>query len=310
LVDAIDNAAGVVEGGRFTAIGTSASLNTGLQGRAESGESARGVSGRAINSGTNVGVFGNTLGQGSFAAAIYGETPQNGNHFAGFFDGDVVVTQQFSASDAKLKSNVSNENDALRQISQLRPVTYLFKENSGMNLSREFQHGFIAQELAEVFPELTKDIKKPVFDEEGNVVSELEFKSVNYIGLISVLTAGIQELNEELNTLKEELAEYKSTDNVRQSLMNENNDVQGYFMEQNVPNPFDDATSIRYQLPAGVNQAYITIFDLNGRLIKDYLLTQNQGELIIQASEIGKGLFIYSMNVGGKEMLTKKMMVK
>jgi hypothetical protein len=59
--------------------------------------------------------------------------------------------------------------------------------------------------MAEVFPELTKDITKPVFDEDGNVVSDLSFKAINYTGLISVLTAGIQELNEDNKKLNEQL---------------------------------------------------------------------------------------------------------
>ena len=88
------------------------------------------------------------------------------------------------------------------------------------------QHGFISQELAEVFPELTRDLTKPVFNEDGEIVSDLSYKAVNYVGLISVLTAGIQELNtelieeitsvrEELSSVREELAEYKANDKIR-----------------------------------------------------------------------------------------------
>ncbi len=70
-----------------------------------------------------------------------------------------------------------------------------------MNLPKGMQHGFIAQELATIFPELTQDIKMPVKDRTGNITTTFEFKSVNYNSLISILTAGIQELNNELKSL-------------------------------------------------------------------------------------------------------------
>ena len=81
-------------------------------------------------------------------------------------------------------------------------------------------------------------------------------------------------------------------------------------MEQNIPNPFADQTTIRYQLPEGTSTAEIIIFDLNGRLIKNYPVYKNQSELTIKASDIGSGLFIYSLVENGQELLSKKMVIK
>jgi hypothetical protein len=81
-------------------------------------------------------------------------------------------------------------------------------------------------------------------------------------------------------------------------------------MEQNIPNPFSDQTTIRYQLPNGTNQASIIVLDLNGKMIKEYAINQNKGEVRITASEIGKGLFLYSLINNGKEIITKKMVIK
>jgi predicted regulator of Ras-like GTPase activity (Roadblock/LC7/MglB family) len=198
----------------------------------------------------------------------------------------------------------------LERISLLRPVSYQYKNSLGIALPSVNQHGFISQELAEVFPELTKDITQPIFDENGKINSEISYKAINYVGLISVLTAGIQELNTELTAVREELNEYKANDNVRSQLLQNNNTVKGYSMEQNTPNPFDDRSVIRYQLATGVNQASITIFNLNGGFVKDCAIDGNKGEITVLASEIGKGMFIYSLTQNGQEILSKRMIVK
>jgi len=207
-------------------------------------------------------------------------------------------------------NNIENEANVLERLSLLRPVTYTHNDVEGISLPTGNQHGFIAQEMAEVFPELTRDIKQPILDDEGKVDSYLDFKAVNYVGLISVLTAGIQELNTELIDIREELAEYKANDKIRQSLVQDDREVSDYSMEQNIPNPFNDRSIIRYQLAPEVNQASITIFDLNGGFVKDYPINENKGEITILASEIGKGMFIYSLTRNGQEIMSKRMIVR
>jgi len=267
--------------------------------------------GKASGQENSIGVRGDVPGNSQFSAAIYGRAGTPGsNNFAGFFDGDVVITGNFSPSDAKLKNNITNENNVLEKISLLRPVTYLYKKTEGLSLPEINQHGFISQEMVEVFPELTKDITKPVFDEEGKIVSELSFKGINYTGLISVLTAGIQELNTELTAVRDELDEYKANDKIRQSLVQDSREVSDYSMEQNIPNPFNDRSVIRYQLAPDVNQASITIFNLNGGFVKDYQIEENKGEITVLASEIGKGMFIYSLTRNGQEIMSKRMIVR
>ncbi len=301
---------GFVSGGTMDTSGSSQE-NFGLYMKTSTGDNATGIQSFAFDANNNIGVKGTTFGQGNFEAGIYGETPNNnGNNFAGFFDGDVFTTASYLPSDANLKENIANEMNVLESISKLRPVTYSYKNVDGINLSKNKQHGFISQEMADVFPELTKDVTKPVFDKEGKVTSELTFKAINYDGMISILTAGLIELNGELVALKEELANYKAGDEVRKNLLQDTSVGNEFFMEQNTPNPFDNQTTIRYQLSKGNYQASIAVFDLNGKLIKDYSINKNNGELVISSSEIGKGMFLYSLIQNGQELITKKMIVK
>lgn len=55
------------------------------------------------------------------------------------------------ASDASLKKEITDVAGALDRVLALRPVTWYWK--SDVN-NQELEHGFIAQELEQVFPEL------------------------------------------------------------------------------------------------------------------------------------------------------------
>ena len=59
-----------------------------------------------------------------------------------------------------------------------------------------------------------------------------------------------------------------------------------------------------------IQSATLSIFNLNGAFVRDYELNGNQGEVEILASEIGKGMCIYSLNQNGQEIISKRMIVK
>lgn len=295
-----------------TIVVANSSINEGLIMKTFGGNQATGIYSVAFESDNCIAVRGLARGFGNFDVGIYGEAiPVNGNEFAGFFDGEVFATGNFTPSDERLKNNIVTETKALDKIAQLRPVTYQYKDLKTINLSKGLQHGFISQEVAKVFPELTKDIVKPVFDKEGKKIDEVSFKSINYDGLISVLTASVQELHQEVKNLKEELSSYKTDENLKKASIQENNfNANEFYLDQNIPNPFTDQTTISYRLPKNINNASIMIFDLNGKLIQEYPITKNNGAIIIKTSEVGKGMFLYSIAYLNQEMITKKMIVR
>ena len=283
----------------------------GIQSSVIGGESSTAISGKAEGATSSIGVYGTTTNNTAFGAAVYGDLMATGpNLWSGYFNGDVFIMGTYGPSDAKLKNSITKENSALEKILLLNPVSYKYNDVKGMNLPQTIQHGFISQEVAEVFPELTKDCIKPVLDENGKVTSEIAFKSLNYTGLISILTAAVQELNTELTQVRQDLEEYKANDAVRGQILQNTPLVNGYSIEQNVPNPFSDRTSIRFQLAPGVESATLSIFNLNGAFVRDYQLNGNAGEVEILASEIGKGMYIYSLNQNGQEIISKRMIIK
>jgi len=85
------------------------------------------------------------------------------------------------SSDARLKEEIEPFEGVLDRVLQLQPVTYRFKE--GTNRSREKQIGLLAQEVAELFPELVKT--------EGD-----GYLTLSYTQLTAVLLQALREQQE------------------------------------------------------------------------------------------------------------------
>jgi hypothetical protein len=104
------------------------------------------------------------------------------------YNGNVSITGDLdvlgdisSSSDINLKENIKTVENSLDTLTQLRGVSFDWKETG------KSSYGVIAQELEEILPELVKN---------GEV------KSVNYNGLIGVLIEAVKELSEEVKELK------------------------------------------------------------------------------------------------------------
>jgi hypothetical protein len=134
-----------------------------------------------------------------------------------------------SPSDAKLKSNIKQLNNAMPLIRQLNPVEYDYKkEFSGkkLNLPQNHQYGFIAQEIQTILPELVSNQKinigaigggniDGVDNNSNNSVDKshspesIDFIGVNYISIIPILVQGIKEQDTKINELEFLILELK-----------------------------------------------------------------------------------------------------
>lgn len=179
-----------------------ASYGVYANGYNESGNSAYGVYGVANN------LYGN-ISYGIYGYATGGAT----TIYAGFFNGNVYSTGTYLPSARQLKTNIKDLSlSSLEKLNQLKIKSYQYNTNKFdfMNLPKGNQVGVIAEEMETIFPELIKKTIQPEADE--NLVkegierphNEVEFKAVNYTGLVPHLVKAVQELNEEVNTLKEE----------------------------------------------------------------------------------------------------------
>jgi hypothetical protein len=79
-------------------------------------------------------------------------------------------------------------------------------------------------------------------------------------------------------------------------------------LDQNVPNPFTEKTTIAYTLPETVNEAQIIFSDVRGRVIKTVALQQKgEAELTAFTATLSKGFYTYSIVADGMVIDTKRM---
>jgi hypothetical protein len=82
----------------------------------------------------------------------------------------------------------------------------------------------------------------------------------------------------------------------------------GALLEQNVPNPFTNATTVNYLLPQKFATAQIVIIDRNGKLLRQVDLSgSGKGSVNVDASMLSSGAYSYSLIIDGKIIATKQM---
>jgi len=91
-----------------------------------------------------------------------------------------------------------------------------------------------------------------------------------------------------------------------------------YNLHQNVPNPFNPKTTIRYEVPAGGGHVAIEIYDVAGRLIATLVDGfEAEGEQSIvwdgldaDGKQMATGVYFYRMNAEGVESSRKMLLLK
>jgi trimeric autotransporter adhesin len=153
---------------------------------------------------THYAVFGKTNGEFGIGGYFIGALS------AGWFVGDVNISGTlYGGSDVKLKKNVNKINNSLEKLKHIQAYSYDYRtdEYAYMNLSKGLQFGFIAHELEQVFPELVKDIHNPgsskIEEQKGVHYEAVDYKGINYIGMIPVLTEAIKEQQQIINAQQE-----------------------------------------------------------------------------------------------------------
>jgi hypothetical protein len=298
--------------------------------------------GASCNGGAVIGIHGVGVGA-SFNYGVVGEAYDfsgcgtlNSFTAAGYFLGDVYAINFISASDRKFKTGITQlkSSTLLEQLMKLKPSGFEFKtaEYPKMGLPSGKQIGLTADEVKQVFPELVKATVAPArYDKDRKLLAKEEkYESVDYIGLIPVLIASIQEQQKTIDAItaqnqaikaeteasKAENKELKSRlANIEQMLSVSNKQISDptladASLEQNTPNPFNRNTVINYFLPQKTSSAVMNITDMNGNRIKTATLTaQGKGQLVLEAGQLPSGAYQYSLMVNGKLIDTKKMVL-
>lgn len=78
-------------------------------------------------------------------------------------------------------------------------------------------------------------------------------------------------------------------------------------LDQNIPNPFTESTSISYDIPAGTVKAQMVFVNNEGHVVRRVDLKAGHGSITVFANDLNKGIYSYSIVVDGKTMASKKL---
>jgi hypothetical protein len=181
-----------------------------------------GVFGLAINTSLNhyaIGVRG--VANGRDGIGVYGSRQNTGglDGWGGAFYNDLGYTGFFGTiSDRKTKKDIIQIGNALALVKSLNPVTYYFDLDKypTMGLNQEMEYGFIAQEVREVLPEITR-----IKELDTNATSEIKphqlnenklesFVVLDYTRIIPILTKGMQEQQEIIENQNNKITELEN----------------------------------------------------------------------------------------------------
>ena len=266
------------------------------------------------------GIQANYSGSPANYYAVWGIAPSSGANQAGYFSGNVTVTGIFSnPSDERLKENINPLNSVLDKIMQVSVNTYNFKkEYSYINLPQVKQYGFLAQNLQKIFPELVQT----AVDKSKGENNLFEYKTVNYLGMIPILTKALQEEHMQRIQTEQELTDLKQRLENIEALLSQNSGASQSVnqkilnaaaiatLDQNAPNPFNQKSTISCFIPSNTKNAMVVVYAGNGTKVKTFNnLNAGTNRLDIIANTLAGGVYTYVLLIDGKQADSRQMII-
>lgn len=225
-------------------------------------------------------------------------------------------------SDISLKNTVTTLPNSLNLIKRLRPVTYKWNTVNDTMMSGTHA-GFIAQEVDTVIPQIVRTgsggLKNIAYTElipylvsaiqaQQKTIDSLKTKTTKQDSINSAVQAQIAALTSSITSCCSSSAVRETKPSELNQLNINLSDKDVIVLNQNVPNPFAEQTTITYNLPEKYNFAQIIFSTIEGKIIKAVDITKKgRGQINVFANDLSSGMYTYSFIVDGKVIDTKKM---
>ena len=300
-----------------------------------------GVWGQLLGTNNGVGVYGSistdlNAMSGRYAGFFNGTTKILGQLYVN----DIQIT-----SDKRAKKEITyfdSKTDNIAKLSSIKGIRFKYKNNaelrkllnpnakdsantdSALNaFYNKTQIGIIAQDVQLSYPELVQT------DQDGLL-------SVNYIGFIPILIESVKDLQKQVDNKDTKLANQQTDiDDLKQQITdlraiiagccstktklksNSETDISNNLnttitttLYQNAPNPFKENTSIRIDLPQNVSKALLNIYDLTGKQLKTFSISERGTVTItINGKDLAAGMYHYALITDGNLIDTKMMIL-
>lgn len=143
--------------------------------------------------------------------------------------------------------------------------------------------------------------------------------AISYPSLIPIMIEAMKEQQNQIENLQSivnsqeiELNKIKNCceNNEKLQKTNSSEGVNENILYQNIPNPFNERTTINYYLKENTKNAVLNIYNMNGTQIKSINVYQfGNGSVIINAGEFNAGIYLYILIADGQPVDTKQMIL-
>lgn len=234
-----------------------------------------------------------------------------------------------STSDKRLKKNISPLKKSRDKFLGIKIYRFTYKK------SQKVRYGIMAQEVKKDFPHSTgtfweNGVEYYTFNPSNlffmgmRVIQENSREIVEQTQRIEVLETENQGLRDKLETQQKEIEAIKTAlanldvdlstpidKEVVTSTIHISKDDNKPKLQQNIPNPFQQSTTIPYYLPEGTRNATLLIHDMTGKTIAKHTLATQKGEgemeINMDDTQLRGGTYTYSLYVNDQFIDTKKM---
>jgi len=226
-----------------------------------------------------------------------------------------------SASDIRLKENITPLPYVLEKLKEVQSYNYNYTDEYFKDFTKEekeymqrMEYGFLAQEFEKIFPEL-------VFEkgEDGML-------SINYVGMIPILTSAINEQQQVIDAQSKRISELErliGIVNPKSKEEDENNhllhlklsqnvnvDNEDMILYQNAPNPFNNNTFVRCYIPKTIGNVQLCVYNMQGSQVKCLNIAERgEVEIMIEAGALSSGIYTYLLIGDGKTSEAKQMIL-
>jgi trimeric autotransporter adhesin len=284
-----------------------------------------GNTGVGYNANVNAGTLVNTTAIGYFAATTASNQVRIGNSSVTSIGG---FANWSNVSDGRIKKNIQANVPGLDFINKLEPVTYnlsvaAIAKITGTNVDntstteKEMEEMLAANKAKEeilysgfIAQDVEKAAKAVDYNFSGVDASKnnKDLYGLRYAEFVVPLVKAVQELSIKNDNLQKEVESLKALMENKENKTNVQ--LSSALLEQNVPNPFSESTTIHYTLPLKTTKAAIVITDKNGKKMKEINISgAGKGSVIIKSFSMNGDVYQYSLYVSGMLIDTKQMIL-
>ena len=140
--------------------------------------------------------------------------------------------------------------------------TVVFPDENEDSYLKRNHYGLSAQELQSIYPDLV------VEGQDG-------YLCVNYIELVPILIQSIQELKQELDEVRNGIGRTRAAIDYSSSVSPKN------FLYQSSQESYKENTIIRFKVAENIQSAYVNIYDLRGKVLKELPVSSGNGSISV-----------------------------